>query len=247
MNYEWLLKNLQKCIFTILKNKKLNRSSFLASINDSKSLLEKIWLCQIYLGPKEVSDEFKGAINKQMEYSDVYSIWIKNQDYTFLLEDSSFIHLQFINNEKVNYSFYQNPQISKDYFTFLIDEWLVFDGEETSINWYECYDLYQHYLDTAGINKACLSIRYDLEFKQYKYLIHPCSHIHIWYNNDLRIPCSFIIKPIDFIIFIIKNIYPAIWKKELWILEPLLVRFSSKEDLPLSKFCTNEKHEIHLN
>jgi hypothetical protein len=198
----------------------MNTASFNISVSHAKALLKDLKLFKSD-GPKSinkngVTSEFKDSSQKAA-YLKVYGIGIKNFDYDFLLVDDSFF--QFSTNIspgkpfEVNYSFYQNPVFYKSY-----DEYLDLLLQTSNINdefRNELGDLYieeyEQFLNEQGIDSGCTMIRYDFDLQNYKPLIHPSSHIHIGNNNSIRIPCSKLITPYRFVLFIIRHVYYDTW------------------------------------
>ena len=48
-------------------------------------------------------------------------------------------------------------------------------------------------------------IRYDVEEREYVSAIHPCAHLHIWIDTNIRIPINKVIKPLTFVDFVKKT------------------------------------------
>jgi hypothetical protein len=58
---------------------------------------------------------------------------------------------------------------------------------------------------------AITPLRYDYNLDIYKEGIHPASHLHMGFNNNIRIATERILKPISFVLFILRQNYPNIW------------------------------------
>lgn len=159
-----------------------------------------------------VSDEFKSASLKS-SYFKTFKIGLQNLDYDILLYDDSFFQFSFEKSEHNNYpflryAFFQNPQ---EYISY--EEYLE---SELNIDYTTAGDLfieeYQQYLTELEINTNSTTIRYDLDCKSYKPLIHSASHLHIGNSENVRIPCNKILSPLAFTIFVIKHIYYNNWQ-----------------------------------
>ncbi|MDR2948535.1 MAG: DUF2290 domain-containing protein [Prevotella sp.] len=179
---------------------------------DIKNLLTKVNLYK-GLGVKNIgehSDEFK-KISRKSCYLDIYNTAIKNYDYEILLKDDSIFQFSL-----TRYSFIQNPCIigtKEDLLSHIYGENELLEFDDTNYNMLLnsiSEDELEQYRNEQSINIEAHSIRYDIDEKNYKPLIHSYSHIHIGPNGNLRIPCSKELSPIAFVLFVIKHTYPDI-------------------------------------
>ncbi len=160
-----------------------------------------------------VSDDFKKASNKS-SYFDVYKIAVRNFDYDFLLRDESFFQFEFKPNPKfdnfpeIRFAFFQNPQEYKTYQEYLAE--LDLKEEEAKDAFWEEYE---QFLTEQELNTSATTIRFDTDLANYKPLIHSVAHIHIGFNNNIRIPTDKIISPLMFALFVIKQVYLLDWKR----------------------------------
>ncbi len=166
----------------------------------------------------DVSGEFKSA-SQNKDYFQLYKCALRNFDYDFLLQDDSIFQFSYRfdstgSNSYIRFAFFQNPQEYKSYSEFL--QYLREVGyltDETDEEVGEIYvEDYQQYVSEQAINTTSTSIRYDFDPKNYTPSIHSISHMHIGHHNDIRIPCSIILTPIKFCVFVIKHIYYGTWK-----------------------------------
>ena len=167
------------------------------------------------------------SISQKGIYKEIYDCAMKNKDYDFRLKDNSIMQFT-IEKEKRNdiiklrYAFYKCP-------------YLIFDGGEK-----ETTDIFL---------EDYVSIRYDYDLKEYQEGIHPISHMHIGNDNNLRIPIDKIIEPLEFGIFIIRNIYADEWKKILENENTRNMCSSIKEKLEVideKNFSNTERKLIYL-
>lgn len=138
---------------------------------------------------KKFSKEFL-SISQKGDYKEIYDCAMRNKDYDFRLNDNSIMQFTIEKGNKNNiikmrYAFYKCP-------------YLIFKKDE------------QEYTDV--FLKNYVSIRYDYDINKYKEVIHPISHLHIGNDNNLRIPIDKILEPLEFGIFIIRNIYQNEWR-----------------------------------
>lgn len=138
---------------------------------------------------KKFSKEFLSTSQKE-DYKKIYDCAMQNKDYDFRLKDNSIMQftIKKDNNNniiKMRYAFYKCP-------------YLIFKEDE------------QEYTDI--LLKNYVSIRYDYDIKEYEEVIHPISHLHIGNDNNVRIPVDKILDPLEFGIFIVRNIYKNEWR-----------------------------------
>jgi hypothetical protein len=200
------------------------------------------------------SNEFK-KISRKNRHIDIYKTAIEKNDYEILLSDDSIFQFT-VDNNILRYAFIQNPNIfiHKDEFLthlYTADDLLAFTESElielqNSIDEEE----YEQYLNEQDINLEAHIIRYDLDLKGYDPLIHSYSHIHIGLNKNLRIPCSKVLTPLNFIFFSTKHTYYNEWKAgivEEVLQNQLLASKKACLELPKLKWVEKEKFELYLH
>lgn len=149
------------------------------------------------------------SVSQKGSYKEIYDCAMKNKDYDFRLKDNSI--MQFTTEKdirrnivKLRYAYYKCP-------------YLIFGNNEA-----ESTDIFlENYV----------SIRYDYDLNEYEETIHPISHFHIGNDNNLRIPVDKIVEPLEFGIFIIRNIYIKEWKE--------LVK-----DISIKDICVKSKEKL---
>lgn len=178
----------------------LNENKIRGSKNTLINLLKEIDLLneKNYTIPEnsfeknKFSKEFL-SISQKGKYKEIYDCAMKNKDYDFILKGNAIMQFTIEKDSKKNivklrYAFYKCP-------------YLILGKNEI-----ENTDIF---LDNY------VSIRYDYDFSEYKEIIHPISHIHIGNDNNLRIPIDKILEPLEFGLFVIKNIYLNEWNSLL--------------------------------
>lgn len=130
------------------------------------------------------------SISQKGKYKEIYDCAMQNKDYDFRLKDNSIMQFTIEKENKnkiikLRYAFYKCP-------------YLIFEKNES-----EGTDIFlENYV----------SIRYDYDISEYKEIIHPISHLHIGNDNNLRIPIDKILEPLEFGVFIVRNIYKKEWE-----------------------------------
>lgn len=150
-------------------------------------------------------------INYYEDYHIVYNKIIQSYNFDFMLPDESFLQYDFNeSNGYLRYAFFPFPYEFPSYDIYL-------DQNGFSIT--EVGELfrqeYEQEISEAKPNINICPIRYEYNIQEYQSLIHPASHIHFGYNNDVRVASSIILTPFLFTQFVIKNCYYDLWKKLL--------------------------------
>ncbi|CAM3045706.1 hypothetical protein SAMN05444143_1242 [Flavobacterium succinicans] len=231
----------------------MNRGKFIASINDSVSLLTKLDLFKSKgtKGNGVYSEEFLKT-SKGDNIVATYECAIQNFDYDILLKDDSLIQFQQ-KNDDLRYAYIQNPYkfISKEEYVLLThstEELELFPDLtiEELINENE----YEQFLNEQNLNSISNYFRYDCSPAGYNPLVHSYSHFHIGMNENIRIPTSKKITPLKFTKFCIKNTYYENWKScfesdPTFISEIIKIKNECLE-LPQTKWSEIEKNELYL-
>lgn len=200
----------------------MNLVSFNNSITDAKNLLKEFGLFKANgiknVNKDGVSDEFRTASIKN-SYFKAYLAGVEHYDFDILLKDQSFLQFQFTENEGVidlRYSYFQNPVEFVDYETYVKEQILIYKMQESVEEVGMLLEQeYNQFLNEQELNSNFTTIRYDVDYPNYKPLIHSVSHLHIGHNNHLRVPLDKIISPVKFVLFVIKHAYYYDWKDKI--------------------------------
>jgi hypothetical protein len=135
-----------------------------------------------------------------------------------MLNDNSLIQLQAFdfNPFEVSYSYLECPYQAISYVEFIEQ---ILD-EDPDLLMQESYDdisvthsLYEDFLLTQGMKETVTPIRYDWAPNSYIQGLHPASHVHFGFNNDIRLGTRYILRPISFVLLIIRQCYKLKWKE----------------------------------
>lgn len=202
------------------------------------------------LKKNDFSEAFIKASYKE-DYTRVYNIARDNLDYNLLLDfDGAFFQFGYSEDERsqicdLRYAYYEAPSVQINY-----EEFLTMNGFMIEECGYELFEEYSQYISEAELKKSVTSIRYDYSEDQYDELIHPISHLHIGQSNEIRIPLSFIMTPLNFVAFVSRHIYWHNWRVKIEdeeIRELYLDSHASRELIGIDEFSLNEKRDIFLN
>ncbi|GAB7086070.1 DUF2290 domain-containing protein [Marinifilum fragile] len=162
-----------------------------------------------------VSEEFLSASIKE-NYFQAYRIGLENYDFDFILEDQSYFQFECSFNDqlKIRYSFYQNPVEFISYNEYLQNE-IDRSGLDESIEDLGMLmtDEYDQFLNDQELISNYTTFRYDIDYGNYRPLIHSISHMHVGHITNVRIPIEKIISPLRFVLFTIKHVYYRQWKE----------------------------------
>lgn len=145
----------------------------------------------------------------KVDYYKFVSEELEKRKFTFLLNDDSFFQFHFKlsdDNYYLRYSFFENILDYPSFEDFTSEN--GFESENIETVW----ELYQDVRANASYKKGFLSARYDFQPSSYKKYIHAISHMHIGYNNHIRITCEKLISPVTFVFFILKHKNYQEWK-----------------------------------
>jgi len=178
-------------------------------------LLDENNLRPLTFSPSKFSSEFISA-SQSDDYNRIYKTARNHHDYDILLIDQSIFQFSYDldDNEQIQvirYAYYETPLDHPTYQEFLIDIGLTY--EECGESFYEDYE---QVISESHLKNAVTPIRYDYDLPLYRKVNHhPASHIHIGHSNEIRIPMNYILTPLGFVAFIIRQIYRNNWLQAL--------------------------------
>ena len=161
---------------------------------------------------------------KGLSYREMYEECVKEYVYDFQLMDQSL--LLFIKGGRnehdgfLNFCYYECPVSVMPYSEFVatecglspIDEGLASEvaqwGDELRAE-------YEQYVTSTDSKNVITPIRYDHDASMYREGVHPASHIHFGFANEIRICTQRIMNPISFVLLVIRQCYPRYWEKVL--------------------------------
>lgn len=226
----------------------MTKAQMLSSIEISCRYLKKLQLfCKSTykikeLSPSKYSNEYYQTFHDN-NYNKTFLVASQNQDYDILLEDGSFFQFTARNETDIHYSFF--PRIEE---TLSYEQY--FEKNATNDNIDNLENEYEMYLSTDREQCFPCPIRYDFAVSEYTEVLHPCAHIHVGINTDIRIPCDKILKPEAFVDWVIKNMYKYEWEtlyqSDDSIKQYVLKLKEQGESLNSDKFTQNERKVLHI-
>lgn len=179
-----------------------------AQINQVGSILKKFgFLEQQNPFPKNVANPIE--LSKTLPYEKLWEFYISNLSYFFLLKDSSILWFD-ITNTCPTFIYFSCPYVCKTYSDFLLSRNLI--PKIVGDSYLSDYEIY---LTQCLKNENPVSIRYDYDPISYREGIHPCSHLHIGMDNDIRLGLKTILNPLSFALIVLRQLYPFVWSQLL--------------------------------
>lgn len=195
--------------------------------------IEKI-LKELNIFSEKISspDELNSHLSelRKLDYKGTWAYYKSNSHYNFQLVDNSLI-LFYIEEKKLSYSYIGCPYECPTYEDFLIEYGYTFAEVGESL-----MSDYLIYLDGCPLVVSPITLRYDFDIESYNEGLHPVSHLHIGFNNQIRIGSKYILDPLAFFCLIIRQIYPSMWLF-------LLGESKFKSDIVKSKIKIEQIHE----
>lgn len=187
----------------------MNEGLFKAQLNEG-------WLLLCSLGLDGYRNHFPrypdnpGALFRRMTYHHTWEMCFAKMFYDFQLFDNSLIQFRIVNGAtpSYNYSYYECPYSSMTYNEFLgtLDASYDESGDEFRQD-------YEAYLSSCDLKDAVTPIRYDYNPGQYVEGRHPASHLHLGFFSNIRLSTKKILKPLSFLLLIIRQCYPEVWSR----------------------------------
>ncbi|WP_318616770.1 DUF2290 domain-containing protein [Sporosarcina sp. YIM B06819] len=232
-----------------------------AVINDSlrvaKKILKEVELYADYNKTREqtlTSDKFSEEffrISQKDDYEEIYRVAMKNMDFDYVLLDDSIFQFSCrlvdgrVERGTIRYAFYESPRKIITYEEFLLQNDLFIDEDDGAF-----IDYYEQEKSEAALKNTVTPIRYDYDYGLFQPIHHPISHMHIGHNNQVRIPINKIISPAKFVVFVLRNVYPKLWKEAFYreqFKSLCLAAKNSCSDLDFNHFNEEEKRLLFLS
>lgn len=229
---------------------KMNESKILTSIEECKKYFK---LLNLHVETSEKTKQltikkFSADYNNQLfynkgDYNKLYTIAMENQDFDFHIPFDNGIFQFYSEKVKkeivaIHYIFYSNPKDIESIKDLINEKQL-----EENNNYYDLLDL-------ADFKNNVLYFRFDFDKNLYNKIIHSIAHLHIGFDNEIRIPLDKILTPEAFVDFVVKYAYKETWqnafKNNTNFAERIKVLTSQCEKLNNNLFSSNENKILHL-
>lgn len=153
------------------------------------------------------SQEFT-SIMYGTNYEKIYRTARTNLDYDILLVDGSFFQFTITNNGS-RYAYYQAPKKNISFQDFADKFQPENDRPHTKFELQDQFEKnYEQFVDEANPKEFVTPIRYDFDPKTHETsFYHSAAHIHIGFEQSMRIPLHCTLSPLDFVIFVLRMMY----------------------------------------
>lgn len=208
----------------------MNPAIFATQINEVESILKRLGLVQER--NKFPNYQYLGISRfRNVSYRRIWETCYKEELYDFILSDQSILQFraEFV-PENFHYAYYEAPHHGLSYEDFLVQD-SGFPPDELVEIGDSFRPEYETALATAKLKEMASPIRYDFEPALYFEGIHPASHVHIGHANNIRIATKKLLRPISFLLFILRQMYPEKWREFWKIDEDLLIRRNVRTNL----------------
>lgn len=198
----------------------MNQGQFATQITDTWELL-KLFDLDYYRNYSPRYPDHPKAYFKSLPYIEIYKVSLAEGYYHLQLKDRSLVQfrVESYNPLRASYAFYECPFTTlsrEEFIDMAFGQLSQADVEYIFQNPGDIDRYYEEYLETITDReqkKLVTPIRYDYSREEYEPGKHPISHFHIGHNTEIRIGVKKIITPIAFMLFIIRQSYPKIWRK----------------------------------
>ncbi len=192
--------------------------------------------------PGKYSEEYFQICHKG-DYVQKYSIALKNSDYDIILEDNSFFQFTTMQPTDIHYSFFHKIERILSYEEFE-ERYLTEENIDSIAQEYEMY------ISTDKNPTYFCPIRYDVAEREYKEGMHAYAHLHIGAETQIRIPMDKVIKPLEFVDFVVKHTYKEKWD-DAFIhndkFRTLVKKIKKQSNKVVSKYFTDdEKLQLYI-
>jgi len=186
-----------------------------AKINSAGVLLQKAGLL-IRENPTPCTLSEAMSRSRKLDYVHLWQLLIEKNCFNFVLRDYSIFY--FLWNDSTGkrslaFSFYESPHTVPSAKEFIAEAYgpefldVLSDAELESV-----VPDYEQFVAELPLKKGVTPVRYDYSEAHYVPGRHPVSHLHVGYDNEMRISVDRILNPLSFVAFILRQYYPAIWK-----------------------------------
>ena len=181
-----------------------------AQLNRSWDILDGLGLSRdrVYKPtyPAQIASQFR-----RLDYVETWTRCYQERYFDFELIDSSLIQIRFEGFAPLqfSYNYYECPFLPS-----LTNDLGITSLSELDVLTSDLNNEYNDYL-TQQLKSGFTPIRYDYCPRTYIVGRHPAAHFHFGFQNNIRIASKYILRPLSFILFIVRQNYPDKWQEFL--------------------------------
>ena len=193
------------------------------------------------------------SLCRRKTYVEVWRQLLEESYFNILLRDYSIFILKLgvrgaYDQNNISLSYFGCPFDFVSIEDYIIEEY----GEEYLEYQYDAgfQKEYEQVLNDSPPVESPVMFRYDYSPNLYLPARHPASHLHVGFQNEIRMGCKRILDPLSFISFVLRQQYPEIWASEVVAKYQSVFKSSIRDSLPVvpkACFCKSDKLEMYLN
>jgi hypothetical protein len=149
---------------------------------------------------------------RHLSYLDVWKKCVNETFYDFQLSDNSLLQFRVPSYSplELSYVYYECPYECLAYEEFVQELGFAYEDVHDELK-----PEYGDYVTTCDAKDTVTPIRYDLSPALYRAGGHPASHIHFGHNSDIRVGTRRILRPLSFVLFVLRQCYSKTWQRLL--------------------------------
>ncbi len=188
----------------------MNRAELISQIRNVWDYSKVLGIEGVFSGPVplEASDEFKQiAVDPNVTYEELYLAGLRGSQYNILLKDYSFLQFGAGGLDGVRFAYYPNPFFGAD--PDAISE--LNEMQEYVNEGIIDFDDFLHRVSEIRKSQHPPLVRYDYAIDQYVDLTHPCSHLHLGFHGENRLPVRRYLTAQAFSLLVFRLFYLEYW------------------------------------
>jgi hypothetical protein len=186
----------------------MNKGRFEAKINQAAEVFGRVSLIEQRNYFPDFSD-FDASELRSGNYVEHWTAVYKRRWYHFRLINGSLLQFRRWQEKgqiKLSYSYLDCPFKILSYGTWLTEQ--IGDCRDDGESF---WDEYEKYVESAVRSDSVSPIRYYFDPSSYTEGVHPNSHVHLGFSNQIRIGTYRIWNPLYFAVFVIRQCFPTQW------------------------------------
>lgn len=188
----------------------MNKEDLIPQIRKCWSYAKALKIDEVFSGPValEASENFKSvSTDPEASYEEVYLVGMKESQYNIMLRDFSFFQFGVGGQDGVRFAYYPNPFLGQASDTLSELGELREYVSEGIIEIEE----FLHRVSEIKHNRQPPMMRYEYSLSQYLENTHPCSHIHLGFHTENRLPVKRYLTANGFCLLIFRLFYLDNW------------------------------------
>lgn len=182
--------------------------AFAAEIGRSFDVLRKLRLGQERNQFVRYDDSLPGLV-REMSYTDEFTHYSTERLFDVVMVDGAMFQFKPEKRGQYSYCYYQSPVAAVTYEEFVAEFYSDLGSVDEIGAAFQSE--YGEYLSTVRLRDAVTPVRFDYSPAAYREGVHPAAHIHIGSGNSIRLATDRLMTPLAFVLFVVRQLYPAQW------------------------------------